>query len=548
MENVEIPTIVVGEDARRGVLGGMRAAARVVGTTMGPNGKTVIVKKSDGKPILTKDGVTVCKSVALKHPVEMIGAQLLMDAASKTNELAGDGTTTATVLAHDMCEKAMKYIVSNVSVNELRRGIEHATNKLSEELESISVAADCGNVLSLVATISANGEESIGKIVEQAFASVGKNGIVTVEDAKSAVTSLELLDGVRFDRGFMSPYFITHQDKMVSLLEDANVLIVDGKLTSAADIVPAMQISIAAKRSLLIIASDVEAEALQTLIINKTRGVANVCAVRAPNDKTFLEDLATVFGACLFSQSAGMNLKSVTNEQLGKAKKVVVDSKTCTMVSSGATNQATQKLLKEISDILQDPTLSQEEKEKFQKRTTVLSSKVALIKVGGSTEIELIERKHRIEDAVCAARAALERGIIPGGGVSLARIASKLKSSLKPGDQHYYGSYIVYEAASAPMKRIVDNADLNGGSIVDAVPTREDDECYDAVGRKWVKWIDAGIIDPLKVTLTALEHASSVAAAFVTLDAVVITDDLSPWRYCRSKRCFKLYCTSLQKE
>lgn len=513
--------VIFKGDARKGLLDGMMIVGEAVGCTLGPRGKTVIIQ-TDGAPIVTKDGVTVSKSIKIADPVMAMGAELIKQAAERTNEVAGDGTTTSTVLTYAMIEEGNRLINNGNNPQLICQGIDEAVTNIVRHLKFQAREIKTTEELASVATISANGDNKIGELVAQALNRVGRNGIITVEDAKGTSTSMEVVEGLQFERGYLSPYFVTNPEKMHASYEQMHVLITDKKLSDIRQLIPILEKIIQTNASLLIIADDVEGDALQGLVLNRVRANMKIAAVKAPGYGTFrdelLSDLCVLTGATLVSSKTGMSLDKVTPKELGLIKRGIVDAKTTTLVADGKTQNAVKARVKELESQLQDVTLSSEDIEKIRNRIAGLSAGVAVIRVGGSTELEMVERKHRIEDALHATRAAAEEGIVAGGGTALIRAARdyEFKGNLDVA----LGVKLVQKACQAPLRRIVENANGSPDVILEKLPG-DPLYGYDARAEKFRDMFEAGIVDPVKVCRSALQHAASVAITFLQLDAVV---------------------------
>lgn len=520
--------VIFSSDARKQLFEGLSVAAEAVSCTLGPKGKTVLIQKDNEAPIVTKDGVTVSKSIKLKDPVQRMGAELIRESASQTNEIAGDGTTTATVLTYAMVKEGLKLLEAGFSARELCLGIEKARSKIDELISQSAAQLTSSEEIAQVGTISANGDLMIGQLIAQAMEKVGKDGIITVEDAKGMATTLEVVEGMQFDRGYLSPYFVTNPERMVSVHNDALVLVTDKKLSSLRELIPLLEQVVQARSSLLIIADDVEGEALQGLVLNRVKSQLPVVAIKAPgygqHKDELLSDICALTGATLVSSSTGVSLEKAA-QCLGKVKKVVVDAKSTTIVGSGSTKDRVEKHVTDLKMQLEDVTLGMEEITKLKTRIARLASGVAVIKVGGSTEVEMIERKYRIEDALNATKAAADEGIVPGGGMALFKAMQKfnvfLQGSKVPRDE-LAGMELVASACLAPITRISQNAGQNPGVIINELKKHEDNSYgYNAATGAYEDLIRSGVIDPVKVTRTALKHAASVAITFLSLDAVV---------------------------
>jgi chaperonin GroEL len=525
-----VTNVVFDAPARESLKRGLDVAARAVGCTMGPRGKNVLIQRGDAVPLVTKDGVTVSKSIRLKNPIERMGADLVKEAASRTNDVAGDGTTTATVLTHALVTEGLKLLAAGHSGVELKKGIEVATKAIIEELKGLAKEVKSDDEIVQIGTISANGDKVIGELIGQAMKKVGRDGIITVEDAKGMNTTLDVVEGMQFDRGYISPMFATSGEKMNAVYEDAFVLLTDKKLSSLRELIPVLEGCQKAQRGLLIIADDVEGEALHGLLINKLNAGLKVVAIRAPGFGTLresvLQDLAILTGGKVVSSTTGLSLDKVTVAELGKVKKFMVDAKTTTIVGSGATAEAVNKHADDLRAQLEDVRLSDEDKVILKNRIAKLASGVAVIRVGGSTEVEMIERKYRIEDALHATAAAVDEGILPGGGCALIRAVKQLNAKQTGPGHNSFGEAMVYKACQAPLRKIVENAGLTADVILNDLGKSDSPSAgYDVSTGAMLDMFEAGIIDPLKVARSALENAASVAVTFLSLDAVIVDDE-----------------------
>ncbi len=512
------------EEARHAILKGVTTLTDAVKATLGPKGRNVIIDRKFGAPNITKDGVTVAKEIELKDPFENMGAQLVREVASKTSDAAGDGTTTATVIAYALYREGMKNVTAGSNPMDLKRGIEKAVEVAVEELKGMSKPVQDKKEIAQVGTISANNDPSIGELISDAMDKVGKDGVITVEEAKSMATTLDIVEGMQFDRGYISPYFITDPERMECNLEDAYILIHDKKISSMRDLIPLLEQIAKMGKPLLILAEDVEGEALATLVVNKLRGTLQICAVKAPGfgdrRKAMLEDIAILTGGTVISEDIGMKLENVKITDLGRAKKITVDKENTTIVEGAGDTASIQGRIKQIKTQMEETT-SDYDREKLQERLAKLAGGVAVINVGAATETEMKEKKARVEDALHATRAAVEEGIIPGGGVALLRCIPKLESLDLAGDQQV-GVSIVKKALEEPIKQIVANAGLEGAIIVEKVKESTDKNYgFDAQSEKFTDMIEAGIIDPTKVTRTALQNAASVASLMLTTEVMV---------------------------
>ncbi len=522
--------VIFGSDARKGLLKGLNTVAHAVGSTLGPKGKLVLIQQEGESPIVTKDGVTVSKSIRLKDPIERMGAQLIKEAASQTNETAGDGTTTATILTQAMVKSGLKLLEAGYSTKELCDGIQRGADRIDKLLSMSAKQLSTSEEVAQIATISANGDRKIGELIADAMTKVGQDGIVSVEEAKGTSTGLEVVEGMQIDRGYLSPYFVTNPEKMHVSYSDVKVLLADHKLSSMRDLLPLLEKVMQSRTPLLIIADDVEGEALQGLVVNKVNANLPVVAIKSPgygqHKEELLQDIACLTGAKIASASTGLKVAQLQMSDLGTLKKAVIDSKTATFVANGSTKSAVDVRLSELKTQAQDITLSSEELHKLKVRAAKLSCGVALIKVGGSTEMEMIERKHRIEDALHATRAAVECGIVPGGGMALYNVWKSVQ-----GPDLTQGEKVAFEACLAPIEKIVKNAGLSHEVVVNELNRmRNEKEGIDKFGfnastGEYVDMLKEGIIDPVKVTRTALRNASSVAVTFLSLDAVVVEEE-----------------------
>ena len=511
-------------DARSGLKAGVDKLANAVKVTLGPKGRNVILEKKFGAPTVTKDGVTVAKEIELENNIENMGAQMVREVASKTSDVAGDGTTTATVLAQAIYREGLKNVTAGANPMDLKRGIDIAVTKVIAYLKSISKDVEGRNEIAQVGAISANNDKSIGDLIADAMEKVGKDGVITVEEAKGTETSLEVVEGMQFDRGYLSPYFVTDAESMEAVLEDPMILIHDKKISAMKDLLPILEKIAQQGRSLLIIAEDLEGEALATLVVNKIRGTLKVAAVKAPGfgdrRKAMLEDIATLTNGTVISEERGFKLENATVSYLGTAKKVVIDKDNTTIVEGAGKTDDIKKRINEIKAQI-DKTTSDYDKEKLQERLAKLSGGVAVLKIGASTEIEMKEKKSRVEDALHATRAAVEEGIVAGGGVALVRAISVLDKVDGENIDQTTGVKIVQKALEEPLKQIVNNAGLEGSVVLQKVKEGKDDFGFNAQTEKYENLIKAGVIDPTKVTRTALENAASVSSLLITTEAVV---------------------------
>src|SRR5437762_7696180 len=515
--------IVYAENSRQAILRGVNQLADAVKVTLGPKGRNVVLEKKFGGPNITKDGVTVAKEIELKDPLENMGAQMVREVASKTSDVAGDGTTTATILAQSIFRQGVKAVAAGVNPMALKRGIDKAVELAVEEVKKLSKPVS-GDMIAQVGMISANGDLTIGKIIADAMKKVGKDGVITVEESKTMVTELATVEGMRFDRGYLSPYFVTDAERMECVLEDAYILIHEKKLSVMKDMLPLLEQVARAGKPLLIIAEDVEGEALATLVVNKLRGTLHTCAVKAPGfgdrRKEMLEDIATLTGGKAITEDLGIKLENIKLEDLGKAKKVVVDKDKTTIVEGAGDRKEIEGRIKQIRAQIEE-TSSDYDREKLQERLAKLAGGVAVIKVGAATETAIKEKKARVEDALNATRAAVEEGIVPGGGVALLR-ASKAIDKLKIEGDEKVGAQIVKRALEEPIRQIVENAGLEGSVVVEKVKAESVvTRGFDAESMEFVDMLQAGIIDPTKVERVALENAASIASLLLTTEALI---------------------------
>jgi chaperonin GroEL len=511
-------------DARSGLKTGVDKLANAVKVTLGPKGRNVILEKKFGAPTVTKDGVTVAKEIELEDNVENMGAQMVREVASKTSDVAGDGTTTATVLAQAIYREGLKNVTAGANPMDLKRGIDIAVTKVVDYLKSVSRDVEGRNEIAQVGAISANNDKSIGDLIADAMEKVGKDGVITVEEAKGTETALEVVEGMQFDRGYLSPYFVTDTESMETILEDPMILIHDKKISAMKDLLPVLEKVAQQGKALLIIAEDLEGEALATLVVNKIRGTLKVAAVKAPGfgdrRKAMLEDIATLTNGTVISEERGFKLENATVSYLGTAKKVVIDKDNTTIVEGAGKTEDIKKRINEIKAQI-DKTTSDYDKEKLQERLAKLSGGVAVLKIGASTEVEMKEKKARVEDALHATRAAVEEGIVAGGGVALVRAIAGLEKLEGENLDQTTGVKIVQKALEEPLKQIVNNAGLEGSVVLQKVKEGKDDFGFNAFNEKYENLIKVGVIDPTKVTRTALENAASVSSLLITTEAVV---------------------------
>jgi chaperonin GroEL len=518
--------ILYHEDARRALERGMDILAESVAVTLGPKGRNVVLEKKFGAPQIVNDGVTIAKEIELEDHVENTGVALIRQAASKTNDVAGDGTTTATVLAHAMVKEGLRNVAAGANPIALKRGIDKATHFVVEKIAAHARPVEDSKAIAQVAAISAGNDEEVGKMIADAMDKVGKEGVISLEEGKSTTTELEVTEGMRFDKGYISPYFATDPERMETVQEDALVLITDKKITLVQDLVPVLEQVARAGKPLLIIAEDIEKEALATLVVNKLRGVLNVAAVKAPGfgdrRKAMLQDIAILTGGQVISEETGSKLDSVRMDMLGKARRVTITKDHTTIIAEGneaAVKARCEQIRKQIEE-----TDSTYDKEKLQERLAKLAGGVAVIKVGAATETEMKDKKLRLEDAINATKAAVEEGIVPGGGTTLAHLAPELEAWAKEhlNDEELTGAMIVSRALMAPLMRIAENAGVNGAVIADQVKDKPFDVGYDAAQATFRNMIEAGIVDPAKVTRSALQNAASIAGMVLTTECIVV--------------------------
>jgi chaperonin GroEL len=521
-----VKTILYKDTARWTLEKGFDALTEAVAVTLGPKGRNIVLEKKFGAPQIVNDGVTIAKEIELEDPAENTGISLLRQAASKTNDVAGDGTTTAIVLAHAMLKEGLRNVTAGADPLTVKRGIDKATEFVIEKIKEHARPIKDSRDIEQVATISAGNDPEVGRIVAEAMERVGKEGVISLEEGRSTTTELEVTEGMRFDRGYVSPYFVTDPERMEAVLEEPHILITDRKITMVQDLVPILEQIARTGKPLLIIADDIEKEALATLVVNHLRGVLRVAAVKAPGfgaqRKAMLEDIAALTGGQVISEDTGLKLENVRLEMLGKARRAIVTKDDTTIVAEG-NEEAVKARIEQIRRQIQEVESSYD-KEKLQQRLAKLAGGVAVIKVGAATETELKDRKLRLEDAINATKAAVEEGIVPGGGTIIAHIAPQLeewaKSQMK--DEELTGTMIVARALYAPLRRIADNAGANGAVIVERVRELPFDEGYDAVANKFVNMFEAGIVDPAKVTRSALQNAASIGGMVLTTEGVVV--------------------------
>ncbi len=511
------------EAARQALLRGVEKLAKAVKATLGPSGRNVILDKKFGSPTITKDGVTVAKEIELEDSYENMGAQLVREVASKTSDVAGDGTTTATVLAESIFREGLKNVTAGANPTSLQRGIQKAVDAVVAELKKISKNVSDRTEIAQVATVSANWDRTIGEIIADAMDKVGKDGTITVEEAKSIETTLEVVEGMQFDKGYLSPYFVTNAESMEAILENAHILIHEKKISSLKDLLPLLEKVAKAGRPLLIISEDVEGEALATLVVNKLRGTLQVAAVKAPGfgdrRKAMLEDIAVLTGGRLITEDLGIKLENITLDDLGRAKRVTIDKENTTIVEGEGSTADIQGRVNQIRRQIEETT-SDYDREKLQERLAKLAGGVAVINVGAATETEMKEKKARVEDALHATRAAVEEGIVPGGGVAFIRTQSALDAVKLEGDEAV-GLEIVRRAVESPLRQLANNAGQEGAFIVQEVKKRKGNEGYNVATGEYTDLVKAGVVDPTKVTRTALQNAASISGLLLTTEALV---------------------------
>ncbi len=515
--------IFYSDKARNGLFEGVCKLADAVKVTMGPRGRNVLIQKSYGAPHITKDGVSVAREIELENPLENMGAQLVKEVASNTADEAGDGTTTATVLAHSIFKEGLRNITAGANPIEVKRGMDKASAAIIEELKKISKEVKDKKEIAQVATISANSDETIGNLIAEAMEKVGKDGVITVEEAKGISDELEVVEGMQFDRGYLSPYFVTNREKMTCELDNAILLLTDGKITSLKDLIPVLEQVQQSGRPLLIISDDVEGEALATLVLNRLKGVLNIAAVKAPGfgdrKKAMLQDIAILTGATLITEELGLSLEKATLAELGHASRIVIDKDNTVIVGGKGDVEAVKGRISEIKTQIEN-TSSDYDKEKLQERLAKLSGGVAVIKVGAATETEMKEKKDRVDDALSATKAAVDEGIVIGGGAAFIKASQKVTLALTGDEQ--VGADIILRAISAPMKQIASNAGFDAGVVVDKIGNSSQEHLgFNAATGEYVDMFEAGIIDPLKVARVALQNATSVASLLLTTEATV---------------------------
>lgn len=525
--------IVHGEESRQAILRGINKLADAVKVTLGPKGRNVVLEKKFGSPTVTKDGVTVAKEIELEDSLENTGAQMVREVASKTSDVAGDGTTTATVLAQAIFREGVKNVAAGANPMALKRGIDKAVECVLEEIKKLSRPVK-GDAIAHVGTISANGDETIGHLIAEAMEKVGKDGVITVEEAKTLETTLKLVEGMQFDRGYLSPYFITDPETMECVLDDTYILIHEKKISAMRDLLPILEQTVRSGRPLLIIAEDVEGEALATLVVNRLRGTLRVCAVKAPGfgdrRKAMLEDIAILTGGQVIAEELGIKLEAVTLQQLGRAKKVIIDKDNTTIVEGAGKTADIKARIDRLRREIEDTT-SDYDREKLQERLAKLSGGVAVIQVGAATETELKEKKARVEDAMHATRAAVEEGIVPGGGVPYLRAQKALAALRLEELDEQTGVHIIRRALEEPLRLIAQNAGIDGAIVVEKVKAQTNaDHGFNAATGEYEDLVKAGVIDPAKVSRIALQNAASIAGLLITTEAVVseIKEEESP--------------------
>jgi chaperonin GroEL len=521
--------VIHGEDSRAAILRGINQLADAVKITLGPKGRNVVIDKKFGSPTITKDGVTVAKEIELKDALENMGAQMVREVASKTSDVAGDGTTTATVLAQAIFREGVKTVAAGANPMALKRGIDKAVERATEEIQRLSKPVK-GDAIAQVGTVSANGDQTIGNIIAEAMNKVGKDGVITVEESKTMETSLEVVEGMQFDRGYLSPYFVTDAERMEAVVENPLILINEKKISSMKDLLPLLEQVAKMGKPMLIIAEDVEGEALATLVVNKLRGTLNIAAVKAPGfgdrRKAMLEDIAILTGGKVISEDLGIKLENVKLEDLGRAKKITIDKDNTTIVEGAGKQSDIEGRVRALRAQIEE-TSSDYDREKLQERLAKLVGGVAVIKVGAATETEMKEKKARVEDAMHATRAAVEEGIVPGGGVALVRAAKALEKFLtnKAGEgdpDEQIGVNIVRRALEEPLRQIVQNAGKEGAVVVERVRSEKNENVgFNAATERYEDLVKAGVIDPAKVTRTALQNAASIAGLMLTTEAMV---------------------------
>jgi chaperonin GroEL len=515
--------IVYSDRSRQAILRGVNQLAEAVKVTLGPKGRTVVLEKKFGGPTITKDGVTVAKEIELKDPLENMGAQMVREVASKTSDVAGDGTTTATILAQAIFREGVKAVTAGANPMAIKRGIDKAVEVAVEEIKKLSKPVS-GDMIAQVGRISANSDSTVGDVIAQAMQKVGKDGVITVEESKTMTTELQTVDGMQFDRGYLSPYFVTDPERMECVLEDPYILIHEKKINNMKDVLPILEQIARAGKPLLVVSEEVEGEALATLVVNKLRGTLNVCAVKAPGfgdrRKAMLDDISILTGGKAIMEETGIKLEGVQLADLGRAKRVTVNKDNTTIIDGGGTQKDIEGRIKQLRAQVEETT-SDYDKEKLQERLAKLAGGVAIIKVGAATETEMKEKKARVEDALNATRAAVEEGIVPGGGVALLRAAIALEKLTLPGDEQF-GVTIVQRACEEPVRQIVLNCGIEGAVVAEKIRNQQDPNFgFNATTEKYEDLVQAGVIDPTKVTRTALQNAGSIASLMLTTEAMV---------------------------
>lgn len=515
--------IIYSEDARKKILGGVDQLANAVKVTLGPKGRNVVIDKKFGAPTITNDGVTIAKEIELEEPFENMGAQMIKEVATKTNDVAGDGTTSATVLAQSILKEGMKNVVAGANPMDLKRGIEKAVEVVVNNIQKKSKEVKTKIEIAQVGTISANNDETIGNLIAEAMEKVGKDGVITVEEGKEIATKLDVVEGMQFDRGYISPYMITDADSMTADLEDPIILITDKKISVMKDFLPLLEKIAQMGKPLLIIAEDVEGEALATLVVNKLRGSFVSVAIKAPGfgdrRKAMLEDIAVLTNGTVISEDMGLKLENIKIEMMGTAKKIKIDKENTTIIEGAGNKKDIEARIKQIRKQIDDSD-SDYDKEKLQERLAKLSGGVAVIKVGAATEVEMKERKARVEDALHATKSAVEEGIVPGGGVTLVRAVDGINSLKLNGDQ-VTGANIIIKALDSPAKLIASNAGYEGSIIINKIKSEKDPIGFDAAAGKWVNMFEAGISDPTKVVRSAIQNAASIAGLLITTESLI---------------------------
>jgi chaperonin GroEL len=515
--------ITYSDNSRQAILRGVNQLADAVKVTLGPRGRNVVLEKKYGGPTITKDGVTVAKEIELKDPLENMGAQMVREVASKTSDVAGDGTTTATILAQAIYREGVKAVTAGANPMAIKRGIDKAVEVAVEEVKKLSKPVS-GDMIAQVGSISANSDSTIGNIIAEAMKKVGKDGVITVEEAKTMTTELQTVDGMQFDRGYLSPYFVSDAERMECVFEDPYILIHDKKISNMKDLLPILEQIARAGKPLLVIAEEVEGEALATLVVNKLRGTLNACAVKAPGfgdrRKAMLEDISILTGGKAIMEETGIKLEGIKLEDLGQAKRVTVDKDTTTIIDGAGSQKNIEGRIKQLRAQIEETT-SDYDREKLQERLAKLAGGVAIIKVGAATETEMKEKKARVEDALHATRAAVEEGIVPGGGVALLRASAALRAFKLEGDEQF-GVTIVRRACEEPVRQIVLNCGTEGAVVVEKIKTNEDPNFgFNASTEQYENLVKAGVIDPTKVTRTALQNAASIASLMLTTEAMI---------------------------